>query len=132
MKTVFFGVNMKVFFIIFFLLLLLDAVYISTFNGFLNKLFKRVQGGRKLSVKYGGFIATYLLMTSIVYYFGIIKKFTLGEMFLLGISIYGVYELTNYTTFVDWSLKMVLLDTLWGGILFASTFYIINKIEVIH
>lgn len=131
MKTVFFGVNMKVFFIIFFLLLLLDAVYISTFNGFLNKLFKRVQGGRKLSVKYGGFIATYLLMTSIVYYFGIIKKFTLSEMILLGISIFGVYDLTNYTTFIDWNLKMVLLDTLWGGVLFASITYLIKKLNLI-
>lgn len=131
MKTVFFGVNMKVFFIIFFLLLLLDAVYISTFNGFLNKLFKRVQGGRKLSVKYGGFIATYLLMTSIVYYFGIIKKFTLSEMILLGISIFGVYDLTNYTTFIDWNLKMVVLDTLWGGVLFASITYLIKKLNLI-
>ena len=131
MKTVFFGVNMKVFFIIFFLLLLLDAVYISTFNGFLNKLFKRVQGGRKLSVKYDGFIATYLLMTSIVYYFGIIKKFTLSEMILLGISIFGVYDLTNYTTFIDWSLKMVVLDTLWGGVLFASITYLIKKLNLL-
>lgn len=131
MKTVFFGVNMKVFFIIFFLLLLLDAVYISTFNGFLNKLFKQVQGGRKLSVKYGGFIATYLLMTSIVYYFGIIKKFTLSEMILLGISIFGVYDLTNYTTFIDWSLKMVVLDTLWGGVLFASITYLIKKLNLL-
>lgn len=130
MKTVFF-VNMKVFFIIFFLLLLLDAVYISTFNGFLNKLFKRVQGGRKLSVKYGGFIATYLLMTSIVYYFGIIKKFTLSEMILLGISIFGVYDLTNYTTFIDWNLKMVVLDTLWGGVLFASITYLIKKLNLL-
>ena len=131
MKTVFFGVNMKVFFIIFFLLLLLDAVYISTFNGFLNKLFKRVQGGRKLSVKYDGFIVTYLLMTSIVYYFGIIKKFTLSEMILLGISIFGVYDLTNYTTFIDWSLKMVVLDTLWGGVLFASITYLIKKLNLL-
>lgn len=129
MKTVFFGVNMKVFFIIFFLLLLLDAVYISTFNGFLNKLFKRVQGGRKLSVKYGGFLATYLFMTSIIYYFGIIKKFQSSDMFLLGLSIYGVYELSNYTTLKDWNLKMVILDTLWGGILYASTFYLIKKLN---
>lgn len=124
-----FGVNMKVFFSILVLLLLLDAVYISVFNGFFNRLFKRVQGGRDLSVKYGGFLATYLFMTSIIYYFGIIKKFQLSDMFLLGLSIYGVYELTNYTTLKDWNLKMVILDTLWGGILFVSTFYLIKKLN---
>lgn len=126
-KLKIFGVNIKLFFSIFLLLLLLDAVYITLFSNFFNILFKKIQGGRNLTIKYGGFVATYLLMTSIIYYFGIIKKFTLSEMFLLGISIYGVYELTNYTTLKDWSLKMVLLDTLWGGILFSSTFYILNK-----
>lgn len=122
-----FNVSAKLFFTIFLLLLLLDALYITLFSNFFNILFKKVQGGRNLTIKYGGFAATYLLMTSIIYYFGIIKKFTLSDMFLLGISIYGVYELTNYTTLKDWTLKMVLLDTIWGGILFASTFYIINK-----
>lgn len=120
---------MKLFFIIFVLLLLLDAFYISLFKKFFRSLFKKVQGGRELSIKYGAFITTYLLMASIIYYFLFKKYFTLSEMFLLGISIYGVYELTNYTTFSDWNLKMVIIDTLWGGILFSSTAYLAKKLN---
>jgi hypothetical protein len=71
----------KLFFIIFVLLLLFDAVYISYFKEFFNTLFKEVQGGRSLSIKYGPFGMTYLLMTIIIYHFGFTKHFTDMEMF---------------------------------------------------
>jgi uncharacterized membrane protein len=122
-------INLKKVLSIFLILLTLDAFYLSLFSGFFSKLFKKVQGGRKLTIKYGGFLVTYLLMSVIIYYFGIVKKFTLNDMFLLGISIYGVYELTNYTTLRDWNIKMVILDTLWGGILFTSTLYLLKKLN---
>ena len=121
-------IDLKILFFIFLLLLLLDAAYISTFSVFFGKLFKRVQGGRNLKLRYGAFVATYLFMSSIIYYFGIVKNFTTNEMFLLGFSIYGVYELTNYTTLMDWNLKMVVLDTIWGGLLFATTLFLIKKL----
>jgi uncharacterized membrane protein len=49
------------------------------------------------------------------------------EAFLLGLVIYGVYETTNYALLEKWSLKTVIIDTLWGGILFALTTFIINS-----
>jgi len=125
------NINWKLFFTIFFLLLVLDAIYIMLFGNYFNDLFKKTQGGRKLTIKYSGFIAAYLLMASIIYYFGIIKKFTLKDIFLLGISIYGVYELTNYATLIDWTLRMVFMDTLWGGILFVTTLFIMKKLKYI-
>ena len=39
--------------------------------------------------------------------------------FILGFSIYSIYELTNYALFKNWTLYMVLLDSLWGGTLFS-------------
>ena len=123
------GIKLKQVLSIFLILLALDAFYLSLFSSFFSKLFKKVQGGRKLTIKYSGFLVTYLFMSAIIYYFGIVKKFTLNDMFLLGISIYGVYELTNYTTLRDWNMKMVLLDTIWGGILFATTLYLLKKLN---
>lgn len=122
-------INLKKVLSIFLILLALDVLYLSLFSGVFSKLFKKVQGGRKLTIKYSGFLVTYLFMSAIIYYFGIVKKFTSNDMFLLGISIYGVYELTNYTTFRDWNIKMVLLDTIWGGILFATTLYLLKKLN---
>ncbi|NJL44416.1 MAG: DUF2177 family protein [Nitrosarchaeum sp.] len=36
---------------------------------------------------------------------------------LLGIIIYGVYDLTNYALLKGWTLPVVLVDITWGGIL---------------
>lgn len=35
--------------------------------------------------------------------------------FTFGIVVYGVYDLTNYATLEGWTLKVSLLDMLWGG-----------------
>jgi uncharacterized membrane protein len=107
-------------FFILLLILLLDFVYISFFrNDFVN-LFKNVQKS-PLKINKFGFVITYMLLTFTVYYFGFVKQFTSKDMFILGVCVYGVYEFTNLTTFKNWKMKMTLLDTLWGGILFYST-----------
>ncbi len=54
------------------------------------------------------------------------KQQKILNAFLLGLCIYAVYEMTNYTLLEKWSLKTVIIDTLWGGILFALTTFIIN------
>ena len=107
-------------FFILLLILLLDFVYISFFrNDFVN-LFKNVQKS-PLKINKFGFVITYMLLTFTVYYFGFVKQFTSKDMFILGVCMYGVYEFTNLTTFKNWEMKMTLLDTLWGGILFYLT-----------
>lgn len=107
-------------FFILLLILLLDFVYISFFrNDFVN-LFQNVQKS-PLKINKFGFVITYMLLTFTVYYFGFVKQFTSKDMFILGVCVYGVYEFTNLTTFKNWEMKMTLLDTLWGGILFCLT-----------
>jgi len=41
----------------------------------------------------------------------------LGWGFLYGVILYAVYDFTNYAMLDRWSLKMTLVDILWGGIL---------------
>jgi uncharacterized membrane protein len=50
------------------------------------------------------------------------------DAFLLGLVIYGVYETTNWALFSKWSPMSVIIDTLWGGILFAATTYVTTRI----
>lgn len=40
-----------------------------------------------------------------------------GWGFLYGIILYAVYDLTNYALLDRWSLKMTVVDILWGGVL---------------
>lgn len=38
---------------------------------------------------------------------------------LFGIVLYGVYDLTNYSLVANWSLRLVIVDIAWGGVLNA-------------
>lgn len=48
----------------------------------------------------------------------LLKAVQYGARF--GVVLFGVYEFTNYATLVGWSSKLVLIDTIWGGILYAA------------
>jgi uncharacterized membrane protein len=37
-----------------------------------------------------------------------------------GITVYTIYDMTNYSLFRDWSLKVSLIDICWGGFLNAA------------
>ena len=102
------------------IMLILDSIYLTTFSCFFNNLVQSVQG-TKIQFRLSGAIACYLLLITGLQYFIIEKKKSIKDAFLLGILIYGVYETTTYAIFNNWSIKSVLLDTLWGGILFALT-----------
>jgi len=35
--------------------------------------------------------------------------------FLFGIVMYGIYDMTNYSLLSKWSLRMTIVDMVWGG-----------------
>jgi uncharacterized membrane protein len=37
--------------------------------------------------------------------------------FIYGIVLYGVYDMTNYSLVSKWSLRMSIVDILWGGVI---------------
>jgi uncharacterized membrane protein len=51
------------------------------------------------------------------------------DAFIFGVVIYGVYETTNYALFNKWRMTAVILDTLWGGSLFALTTMILQRLR---
>ena len=109
---------------------LIDFVYLTTIGDFFNKNKKKIQGS-PIKMKYLGAIICYPLMIFGIYYFIIKNKSnykTKGAMIrdaaILGWIIYGVYESTNYAIIDKWNLEMVIIDGLWGGVLFGLTTYI--------
>ncbi len=99
-------------------MLLLDFIYLSTFSDFFNNVVKAVQG-YKIKFNPVGAILCYILLIFGLNYFIIDKKKSLTDAFLFGIVVYGVYETTTYAILKNWKLSSVVLDTLWGGILFG-------------
>ena len=108
-------------------ILILDYLYLSTVSSKYSNMLAKIQGS-PLKMKLSGAILCYILLVFSINYFIINNKKSIKEAFLLGFVIYGVYELTNYAIINDWEIWAVITDTLWGGILFASTTYLTYKI----
>ena len=110
-------------------LLLLDAIYIGTQYKYLSKMYGGIQNS-PLKINFVGAIICYIALTFLLYYFILSKKRKILDAFLLGLAVYAVYESTNYATFTKWPIYMLVVDTLWGGILFAITAKIYYSIYV--
>jgi uncharacterized membrane protein len=110
------------------ILITIDFVYLNVIkNYFLNQI-QMVQGSQP-KINYLGVALCYIFLIVGINYFIIKPHKSVSDAFLLGIVIYGVYETTNYALFKNWSILTVIIDTLWGGILFASTTYVINLLR---
>ena len=114
-------------FILGIVLLLLDYVYISTFSNYFKEQIYKVQK-QPLKMNIRSTILCYILLILGLYYFLLKENKSLKDAFLLGIFVYGVYELTTMSLLKDWKWSIVISDTIWGGILFASTIYITRSL----
>ena len=105
------------------ILVLLDSIYLNAIKDFFGKQIKKVQQ-KPMKVNLVGAILCYIILILGINYFIIYQNKSILDAFLLGLLIYGVYETTNYALFSDWSVTTVMIDSIWGGILFALTTYI--------
>jgi uncharacterized membrane protein len=110
-----------------FVLLSIDLVYIYSKSEYFGRYFEKIQ---KSPMKFKPLKAAmaYILLVIGLYYFVIREKKPITYAFLLGVFVYGVYDLTNYATLEKWTLKFVITDTVWGGTVFALSTFIIYKI----
>ena len=97
----------------------IDSIYLSSVSQYFNKQIKDIQGSDLVLKIFPTFLC-YVILSLGVYYFGVVKNLNLIEAFLLGIFVYGVYETTNMAILKKWRWITVFIDTVWGGILFAS------------
>jgi uncharacterized membrane protein len=109
-------------------LVVLDSIYLNLIKGHFSALIKNIQGS-PLVVNYVGAAICYIFLITGLNYFIIKPNRSIQDAFLLGLVIYGVYETTNYALFKGWTLFTVIIDTLWGGILFALTTYIVRLLR---
>ncbi len=103
----------------------IDFIYLNVMKGYFDNQVKSIQGS-PIKMNYLGVALCYILLIIGINYFIIKPNKSVSDAFLLGIVIYGVYETTNYALFKNWSILTVIIDTLWGGLLFASTTYLVN------
>ena len=110
------------------ILLSLDFIYISLFKNYFNHQVQLVQG-TPLQLNIVPTICCYILLSLGIYYFVINKNLSYLDSFYLGIFVYGIYDLTTMALFKNWKLTTVVMDTLWGGILFVLVKFLLQKIK---
>lgn len=108
----------------------LDYFYLNLAKNYFENQVQLVQGS-PLKLNYLGAILCYIFLIFGINYFIIKPKRSIQDAFLLGLIIYAVFETTNLALFSNWSWFTVLIDSLWGGTLFALTTYIVNIIRSI-
>jgi len=115
----------------FVIFILLDSLYLSLMRDYFDNQIQIIQG-TKINLKIYPAIICYIALVFGLYYFIISKNNSILDAFLLGIVIYSVYETTNLALINKWTIKTAIIDTLWGGILFLLTtfliYYFIQKV----
>lgn len=126
------------------IVLALDAVFLTLFKDFFARQVMLVQG-TAMQVNIPSAAVCYILMVVGLYYFVLrhiivpnatstaasIQTMRIGDgiktAFFLGILVYGVYETTTLAILKNWTPTTALIDTTWGGTLFALSTYIFYK-----
>jgi uncharacterized membrane protein len=106
------------------LLVCIDFIYLTLIKYAFTKQIQIIQR-TKVKVNIYSVILCYIFLVFVINYFILQPKKSIWDAFLLGICIYGIYESTNMALFSRWYLYIAIIDTFWGGILFALTSYII-------
>jgi uncharacterized membrane protein len=111
------------------ILLTLDFIYISaTLNEFRLQIaeVQRVV----LQLKYLGAVLCYFFLIFGLYYFILREHKSVFDAMLFGFVIYGVYDTTTYAVLKKWKLKLMIMDTLWGGALMGLTTLLTYKFSI--
>jgi len=111
-----------------FSILALDSVYLSTIGGPLFTTMVRNIQKEDMKIDIYGVLGSYILIILVLYKFIIMDRRSPNDAFILGLCVYGIYEFTNIAIFKNYKWIAVIVDTLWGGILFYTATYITYKI----
>ena len=105
------------------LFLILDGIFLYKMRHHFQKQVKAVQN-KKISMKIIPALLCYIALISLLYYFIILPQRSSLDAFWLGIGVYLVFETTNMSLFEKWTWSTVFIDSLWGGVLFATTTFL--------
>lgn len=116
-------------------LIVLDAIWLTFRLPYHVSLFQSIQKS-PLQVRIVPAFLIYLLIPFAVYIWAIQSSKSIGQAAakgaLVGAVLYGLYDLTNYSTFTKWTLEMTIVDILWGtfvcSVSAASGFYFLKKV----
>ena len=119
---------MKNIIILFFTMLSLDYIYFNILGRKLISVIEKIQKD-KFALNFYAALICYLVMSIGINYFIVQQNKSVKDAFLLGLLIYSVFEITSYAIFKKWPLQIVIIDSIWGGVLFAVSLIVLKYIQ---
>lgn len=109
------------------MMLFIDSIYLYTLGNysFTNMIYKIQNENIQLNTL--GVVGSYLFLFVPYYKFILIENKNEYDAFILGLSLYGVFNFTNIALFKKYNLISAITDTIWGGLLFYLTHNISRK-----
>lgn len=103
------------------LLVLFDIPWLMVSSPYVKDMIQRIQNS-PLRFAYFPAIIVYLAMAYLL-----LQTKTPLEAFYMGTATYAVYDFTNLATLKNYDISFALVDTLWGGVLFAIVRFVLNR-----
>ena len=103
------------------LLVLIDLPWLMVSGPYVKDMVQRIQGS-PLRISYIPAAVVYAAMAYLV-----LQTKTPLEAFYVGAATYAVYDFTNLATLKNYDASFAIVDTLWGGILFALVRFVLNR-----
>jgi len=113
---------------------LLDGIFIWLMKDIFQEQVQLIQN-KPIKIKIISLIICYLSLGFCLYYF--IFSETKSDVrrvidsIILGLLVYSVFDTTNSILFEEWKTTTMLIDILWGGILFGMTTYLVCLLQKI-
>lgn len=116
-----------------FILTIIDILWIKYYMGNKYKIMVNNIQNSEIKLNFVPAILAYITLCFTINYFALpyVKENNiklLSHSFVLGIVCYAIYDFTCGSIFKKWDNKLMVIDILWGGILFLLTNYITNLI----
>ena len=103
-------------------MLIVDFIWIIINRKRYNESIKKATG-QDIKLSFFGLILSYTsLIFSFIYFSKKLKNNI--DITILGLCLYAVWNTTNMAIFKDWNYMTALMDTIWGAVLFGSTYYV--------
>jgi uncharacterized membrane protein len=114
--------------VVVFVVLIVDGIWLRLQRQMYRETIRKTQK-KELSMRFSGAALSYVcIIFLIVFLSETIETSSIWQSalygFLLGLATYGVFNGTNVAIFKDYSTKTAVVDSMWGGTLFALTFAI--------
>ncbi len=94
-------------------IVLVDIFWLLTGGIYARKMTERIQGS-PLQMRWVALPIVYLFLA-----YMLLETTSNKQAFMYGVSIYAVYDFTNYALFDQYDWKFAIADSLWGGVLFV-------------